>query len=294
MSAGLAPGAGSIGGALSLANANSIGTLDALDAAGNILIVNTGTMTLGGAVSAGSSLALITNGLLEGTGGSLAAATIALAPYDDGAIDLGGSTDAGLQLSHALVSALDPAAIVTIGAADGFNASSILTEGSVSFANTLLSLDSTGGITMDGTLDTTLLALSASSFISQASTSVLDVSTLTGIGYVSGNILLGGTNNSIAVLNGLAANGTINVQDAAALTVNGAVSAANITLAADGLDLASPISASIVELDSGGSLSQSSALYAGTLTGSVTRRCHSEQQRSTASPPWRISPPAAR
>ncbi len=141
-----------------------------------------------------------------------------------------------MQLSAALVSALDPAAIVTIGAADGFNASSILTEGSVSFANTLLSLDSTGGITMDGTLDATLLALSAGSFISQASTSVLDVSTLTGIGYVSGNILLGGTNNSIAVLNGLAANGTINVQDAAALTVNGAVSAGS-SLALSALDL---------------------------------------------------------
>ncbi len=263
-------GIGTAAGNIYLSGDNSIGTLNALNAAGDIVIVNTGTMTLGGAVSAGSSLALITNGLLEGTGGSLSAATIALAPYDDGAIDLGGSSDAGLQLSAALVSALDPAAIITIGAADGFNASSILTEGSVSFANTLLSLDSTGGITMDGTLDTTLLALSAGTGISQASTSVLDASTLTGIGYVSGNILLGGTNNSIAVLNGLVANGTINVQDAAALTVNGAVSAANITLAADGLDLASPISASIVELDSGGSLSQSSALYAGTLTGSVT------------------------
>ncbi|MDE2320294.1 MAG: hypothetical protein KGK02_11490, partial [Rhodospirillales bacterium] len=57
---------GSIGGALSLANANSIGSLGALSASGNIVLDNTGTITLGGAVSAGTSLALATNGLLEG------------------------------------------------------------------------------------------------------------------------------------------------------------------------------------------------------------------------------------
>ncbi|MDE1884134.1 MAG: filamentous hemagglutinin N-terminal domain-containing protein, partial [Rhodospirillales bacterium] len=54
---------GTAGGNVALAGANSIGTLGALGAAGNIVLDDTGTMTLGGAVSAGTSLALAANGL---------------------------------------------------------------------------------------------------------------------------------------------------------------------------------------------------------------------------------------
>ncbi len=284
---GLSSGTGSIGGALSLTSANSIGTLGVLDAAGNIVIDNTGTMVLGGAVSAGTSLALLTNGLLAG-GGSLSAGTIAITPYDNGAIDLGGSSVSGLQLSQSLVSELAGSAVVILGSAGGSQASSIFTEGAVSFANALVSLDSTGGLTqtgtltgttlglnaaslaLDGAVDATLLNLSASSGITQAGTGALHAATLAGIGSVTGNIVLDGA-NSITLLNGLDATGTINVQDGIAMDVNGAVSAAVITLAAAGLDLASQISAgTLAVLDSSGSLSQSGGgLNAGTLSGSI-------------------------
>ncbi|MBU6426097.1 MAG: filamentous hemagglutinin N-terminal domain-containing protein, partial [Rhodospirillales bacterium] len=79
---------GTAGGDISLVGTNSIDTLGALTATGNIVIDDAGTMTLGGAVSAGTSLALAANGLRPGTGGSLSAGTIALAPYNNGAIDL--------------------------------------------------------------------------------------------------------------------------------------------------------------------------------------------------------------
>ncbi|MDE2318617.1 MAG: filamentous hemagglutinin N-terminal domain-containing protein [Rhodospirillales bacterium] len=251
------------GSGIQLAGANSIGSLGALSASGNIVLDNTGTITLGGAVSAGTSLALATNGLLEGPGGSLSAATIALAPYSNGAIDLGGSSASGLQLSQALVSALNPAAEIILGNASGHAASSILTEGAVSFANALLSLDSTGGITQNGTLTGTTLDLnaasmalnglvnasqinlSASSAITQASTGALSVSTLSG---TAANLLLGGA-NTISTLNSLSATGTISLQDTAALNVNGNVAAgSSLALSAPGLTLASTLSSGRISL----------------------------------------------
>lgn len=262
----LTSGAGSIGGALSLANANNIGTLGALDAAGNILIGNTGTTTLGGAVTAGGTLALATNGLLEGAGGSLSASTIALAPFTGGVIDLGGGSVSGLQLAQSLIGALDPAATVILGEAGGHNAHSIVTEGSVSFANAVAMLDSTGGISeagtlsgttldlnganlaLDGVVNASLLNLSASSGISQASTGALNASTLAGVGSVAGNIALGGA-NSIGVLNGLSATGNINVQDSANLSVDGAVRAGNsLALSASNLTLTNTLSGADISL----------------------------------------------
>ncbi|MDE2240773.1 MAG: S-layer family protein, partial [Rhodospirillales bacterium] len=288
---GFGSGTGSIGGAVSLTNANNIGTLGALTATGNIVIDDAGTMTLGGAVSAGTSLALAANGLVAG-GGSLSAGTIALAPYDNGTVDLGGTAITGLQISQSLVNELDPAAVVVLGSAAGHAASSILTEGAVSFANALAALDSTGGITqtgtltgavtgttfdlnatsvaLDGVVNATLLNLNASGAVTQASTSALNLSTLAGTGTTSGNIVLGGANN-IGTLGALTATGNINLQDNAILNVKGAVSAAMITLSAAGLDLASQISASSLSvLDSSGSLNQSGGkLTVGTLSGSI-------------------------
>ncbi|MDE2391881.1 MAG: hypothetical protein KGL65_09770, partial [Rhodospirillales bacterium] len=276
---------GTAGGNVALAGANSIGTLGALGAAGNIVLDDTGTMTLGGAVSAGTSLALAANGLLAG-GGSLSAGTIALAPYNNGAIDLGGSAVSGLQLSQSLVSELDPAAVVILGSAAGHTANSIFSEGAVSFANALATLEGTGGISqtgtltghaitltgtslaLDGVVNATSLALAASGAISQASTGALDVTQLGGT--AGGNVSLAGANN-IGTLGALSATGTINLQDSTALDVAGAVSAAVITLAAAGLDLASQIStSSLAVLNSSGSLSQSGGkLTAVTLAGSI-------------------------
>ncbi|MDE2459376.1 MAG: hypothetical protein KGL20_09085, partial [Rhodospirillales bacterium] len=239
----------------------------------------------GGAVSAGTSLALAANGLLAG-GGSLSAGTIALAPYNNGAIDLGGSAVSGLQLSQSLVSELDPAAAVILGSAAGHTANSIFSEGAVSFANALATLEGTGGISqtgtlsghaitltgtslaLDGVVNATSLALAASGAISQASTGALDVTQLGGT--AGGNVALAGA-NSIGTLGALSATGTINLQDSTALDVAGAVSAAVITLAAAGLDLASQIStSSLAVLNSSGSLSQSGGkLTAVTLAGSI-------------------------
>ncbi|MBU6398592.1 MAG: hypothetical protein KJS74_10480, partial [Rhodospirillales bacterium] len=247
---------GTAGGNVALAGANSIGTLGALGAAGNIVLDDTGTMTLGGAVSAGTSLALAANGLLAG-GGSLSAGTIALAPYNNGAIDLGGSAVSGLQLSQSLVSELDPAAVVILGSAAGHTANSIFSEGTVSFANALATLEGTGGISqtgtlsghaitltgtslaLDGVVNATSLALAASGAISQASTGALDVTQLGGT--AGGNVALAGA-NSIGTLGALSATGTINLQDSTALDVAGAVSAgSSLALSAPTLTLANTL-----------------------------------------------------
>ncbi|WP_026439206.1 two-partner secretion domain-containing protein, partial [Acidocella facilis] len=100
-SAGLAAASlsGSAGASIALGGHNSIAALGSLSAAGDIAIESVATMTLNGPVSAGTSLALVTAGLLEGTGGSLAAGTIAIAPYNAGTLDLGGTAVAGLQLA---------------------------------------------------------------------------------------------------------------------------------------------------------------------------------------------------
>ncbi|MDE1896301.1 MAG: S-layer family protein, partial [Rhodospirillales bacterium] len=147
--------------------------------------------------------------------------------------------------------------------ANGHSASSIITEGAVSFANAMLSLDSTGGITQTGTLTGTtldfnaasmalnglvnasLLNLSASSAITQATSGALNTATLSGSG---SNILLGGA-NTISTLNALSATSTINLQDTAALNVNGAVSAgSSLALSAPGLTLANTLSAGHINL----------------------------------------------
>ncbi|MDE2239287.1 MAG: filamentous hemagglutinin N-terminal domain-containing protein, partial [Rhodospirillales bacterium] len=245
---------GTAGGDISLVGTNSIDTLGALTATGNIVIDDVGTMTLGGAVSAGttSSLALVANRLLAGSG-SLSAGTIALAPYNNGAVDLGGTAVTGLQISQALVNELDPAALVVLGSAAGHTANALVTEGTVSFANTLAALDSTGGIIQTGSLagttlslnaislalngdvNATLLNLNASAGITQASTSALNLIALAGTGSTSGSISLGGTNN-IGTLGALTATGNIVIDDAGTMTLGGAVSAGtSLALIANGL-----------------------------------------------------------
>ncbi|MGE4481451.1 beta strand repeat-containing protein, partial [Acidocella sp.] len=267
--------------------ANTIATLGDLDASQDLLISNRGTMTLDGAVSAGTSLALITDGLVEGHG-SLTADTIALAPYSGGVIDLGGSSVTGLQLSQALLNALDSTATVILGTAANVSAHSILSEGNVSFANQLTYLYSTGGITQNGTLTGTILNiegrsialdgqlsantlhLNASGTITQANTGIMDVSTLTGSG---DSILLTGNTNSIATLDGLTANGAIDVQDGTALRVAGTISAASsLDLTAPSLTLASTLTSPLMDLTADSIVDAGGAIDAGTGTVRIAPR----------------------
>uniref|UniRef100_UPI00047C9D88 beta strand repeat-containing protein n=1 Tax=Acidocella facilis TaxID=525 RepID=UPI00047C9D88 len=267
---------GSAGTSIALGGTNSIATLGSLSAGGDMLIANIGTMTLNGPVSAGTSLALVTAGLLEGTGGSLAAGTIAIAPYNAGGLDLGGTGLAGLQLSQALVSAFASGAVIRLGAADGATANSILSEGAVSFANALVALNSTGGLTqtgnlsannlaltgtslaLNGQINATALSLTASGAINQTGGNGLTLSSLSGSG---GSIALTGGANSIASVTGLTAAGGIAINDAGALSVAGGISAGStIALAAPTLDLGNTLISPHVSLtadtinDAGGAI----------------------------------------
>ncbi|EKM98057.1 hypothetical protein, partial [Acidocella sp. MX-AZ02] len=229
--------AGQIGGGLTLGGANSIATLASLSAGGDMLIANIGTMTLNGPVSAGTSLALVTAGLLEGTGGSLAAGTIAIAPYNAGTLDLGGTAVAGLQLAQALVSAFDSHAVVIIGAANGVRASSVYSEGNISFANALVTLTSSGAITQTGTLG--------------------------GQGFD----LAGGT----MALNGDISAGTFTADSTGGLSQSGTLSGTAVSLSGSSLGLDGSVEANTLTLQSAGAISQGAGakLNAASLTGSA-------------------------
>jgi hypothetical protein len=269
----LGSGGTTIGGDLLLANGNSIGTLGNLLASGNftldnagsltvagpvrastVTLVDNGTVTLGGLVQAtGGQAVLVADGLLEGVGGAVSVGsggTIAVAPFTSGGgIDLGGTAAGGLELSSLLLGALDPAGKIVIGSAGGFTAGSVFSEGALAFANPLLVLDATGGITqtgnlsgnaidlsgsslaLDGNLTATSLNLASSGGVTEPGGGVLNVGTLgSGGTTIGGVVALNGSANTVGTLGGFAAAGNFSLGDAAALVVDGPVTAPNITL----------------------------------------------------------------
>uniref|UniRef100_UPI0026366EFA beta strand repeat-containing protein n=1 Tax=Acidocella sp. TaxID=50710 RepID=UPI0026366EFA len=238
-------------GTLALANSTDLAITDTVSASGVSLAAN-GTLGISSVISAatGGDVALAAQAITV-NGGSIAAPSgiIALAPYGNGTLDVGGSTAGGLILSSALLGVLDTSAsVLNLGSADGYTASLAELEGTISLRPTL-NLSSTGQLIQSGKLNAPSVTLSAatpklngtiiasslslaSGNITQASTGALNVSNLSGSG---SSVQLLGTNN-ISALDGLSATGNIFIDDAGTMTLDGAVSAGtSLALAADGL-----------------------------------------------------------
>lgn len=269
----LGTGAGSIAGDLRLTGANSIAGLGMLVTGGTFVLDNTGalgitgpvsaavvsladngTITLGGAVSGTSGyVTILADGLLQATGGTVAApgGTIVIAPFTSGrSVDLGGTQANALDLSAALVGALDPTArLLAIG---GANTGSLLAEGNIAVNNPTLALAAAGpvsltgklagndillsgdGVSLNGTLAGTSVLLASAGTISQNQSGVLAVGTLTGSGVTGGDVSLAGTANAIGTLGHFSVSGDFSALDAGTLVVAGPVVANNITLTENG------------------------------------------------------------
>ncbi len=272
------------GSSVQLLGTNNISALDGLSATGNIFINDAGTMTLDGAVSAGTSLGLtapnltfvntvsggqisLTADSITDNGGAVHApgGMVSISPYTAGlAVDLGGNA-AGLDLSGTLLGAITAAAlnISTQG--------SIIAEGSAILATPLLSL-AANGITFSGTLNTPgTLALSSGAGVVSTATDHLNATTLLTNGVVSGDILLNQGNNSIGTLGSVAlSNGNLTLTDTSALLVSGPISANAINLSASSLTLDGHINTGTLALFASNGLSETGGtLDAATLTGSV-------------------------
>ncbi|MBU6449955.1 MAG: filamentous hemagglutinin N-terminal domain-containing protein, partial [Rhodospirillales bacterium] len=239
-------------GTLNLANNANLTVANTVSAADITLAAN-GTLGLHGTLAAGSggAVALVAAAITE-SGGSIAApsGTISIAPYNNGTLDVGGSTAGGLILSSALLGALDTSAsVLNFGSAAGHLASLAELEGNISLQPTL-AVDSSGrviqagtltgqaisltgtSLSLNGTVNGTALGLAASGAISQASTGALNISTLSGGG--SGIQLAGA--NSIGSLGALSASGNIVLDNTGTITLGGAVSAGtSLALATNGL-----------------------------------------------------------
>ncbi|GLR65643.1 hypothetical protein GCM10010909_03210 [Acidocella aquatica] len=265
-------------GNLVLDNAGSL-TVAGPVQANAVTLVDNGTVTLGGLLRAtGGQVALVADGLLEATGGAVSVGsggTIDIAPYiAGGVVDVGGTAAGGLELSSLLLSGLDPAGTLVIGSAGSFGAGSIYTEGLLILSNPALVLDAAGPITqtgiligkvidmsgsslaLDGGLEANTLNLASGGNITQPSTGELYVGTLSSGGTtIGGDVALNGSLNLVFTLGGFADAGNFNLVDAAALVVDGPVTARNIALS-DGSTSASSLAINgTLAVGSGGTIS---------------------------------------
>ena len=271
----LSSGGTTIGGDVALnGSLNSVLTLGAFAAAGNFSLVDAAPLAVAGPVSAtnislsdgsGSASSLAINGTLAaGSGGTISliansitssganlvapGGTVAIAPYTSGtAIDLGG-TAAGLDLGGALLDAVSGSTSLV----DINTTGSIATDGAVSVAAGALLL-SGNGVRFNGTLAVPgALELASTNGVTTAIGESLSAGTLLAGGAINGPVNMALGNNAIGTLGAFSLPGSdLALTSQTPLLVRGALNAGNITLNANGLTLASVISAaSAVTLDS--------------------------------------------
>ena len=271
----LSSGGTTIGGDVALnGSLNSVLTLGAFAAAGNFSLVDAAPLAVAGPVSAtnislsdgsGSASSLAINGTLAaGSGGTISliansitssgaslvapGGTVAIAPYTSGtAIDLGG-TAAGLDLGGALLDAVSGSTSLV----DINTTGSIATDGAVSVAAGALLL-SGNGVRFNGTLAVPgALELASTNGVTTAIGESLSAGTLLAGGAINGPVNMALGNNAIGTLGAFSLTGSdLALTSQTPLLVRGALNAGNITLNANGLTLASVISAaSAVTLDS--------------------------------------------
>ncbi|MCF3947486.1 beta strand repeat-containing protein, partial [Acidiphilium iwatense] len=241
------------GDALLNGTANTIDTLGAFNASGNIALDDTGTpLAIAGSLGAASAT-LIGDGLVFGApvsvAGILALASTGGITQTAGAIAAGTLTsDSGTITGGDVLLGDAGNAIATLGT---FNASGNFTlndpgtplaiTGSLGAASATLIGD---GLNFGGAASIAgLLALSSAAGITETGTGTISAGTLTSDGTIAGNALFGSTGNAIGTLGAFTATGNLLLQDGTDLNVAGALGAASIALIdAQALTLSSALS----------------------------------------------------
>jgi filamentous hemagglutinin family protein len=290
---------GAISGNVLLAGtANAIGTLAGFTAGGMISLLDAGSLNMTGTLAGSDvflvapTLALASAATLQaGAGGTLALAgdaislggadkllagggTIEIAPLTASTvIDIGGASAPGtLGLAGSLAGAFDTnASRIIIGdAAVGTQASGIRIDAPLNFGTSALVDLSTSGTIFDnsGNLTAGSLVFGAPGGFTQSSTAGIIAGLFGGDGSGAASVLLPGP-NTIGSLGSfaLSAGSTLTLIDAGTLTIAGAIDPAAVTLyGAAGLVIGTNVSATLLALGSGGTITQTGgSITAGTL-----------------------------
>jgi len=270
---------GHVAGGASLGNAaNAVGTLDAFTTGGDLSLVTTGALTIGGVVQAGvgKTLSLTSDSLTVAAGGALGlagpSASDRISLVMD-AISLSGTVDA---TTGSVAIAPRAATTLSIGGAG-------LSLGTADLANitagTLVLGSVDGGATRVGTLDLkTPFALPGGGALALFADTITQEGAATDIGLLTGaagTATLGTSGNGVAKLGAFTATTGFTLADAGALEVAGVVKAGStLALSAAGdvtLDPGASLGATLVSLTTtaGGNVLGSGLVTAGTLSGSV-------------------------
>ena len=210
---GAVAGASAGTGALRLANGGNLTLENTLSGTGatievaatnDVLALGSGAIVATLSAHGGGAVLLTADRIADIAGDSIAAGTVAIAPFSANAVSLAGTPGAYLLLDATLLSEI---------------ATGTLVVGSTTKANGI-SLD--GPFTLTGTLD-----LLTSGNITEPG-APLAVGTL--LGNAGGSIALGSTLNAIGTLGDMRAGPSLLVANGSALAVNGSLNAASVTL----------------------------------------------------------------
>jgi hypothetical protein len=204
-------GTGTISGALSLLNPNSISNLGNLIADGGIALNDLTPLDLAGFVTTAGSI------LLEGKGGITETGTL-----DAATLTTGATTYAGNVILDGS-NAIPDLASFTLAAGDklDFADTGFLAVTGTVFAP--IATITTGSLNLEGAIEGTFLALGAKGTLAE-STGSIAVSTLVSAGTVGGVVVLGNKNNKIGTLGAFSANANILLNDGEALSLTGLIS----------------------------------------------------------------------
>ncbi|MGC8530691.1 MAG: filamentous hemagglutinin N-terminal domain-containing protein [Acidiphilium sp.] len=263
---------GSIGGDLSLTGTNNIASIGALTDNATIYLTDSAPLTIAGTLDAQSAFltapSMAINGLVSAT------STLALASSsgvsEAGAIDAGLLTWSGAAGQNALLTGTNTIAILSNFGAPGAGTLAVrdngllMVDGSIDGAVASLvagTLDLAGAISVANSL-----AIGASSSVSEGGSVIAP--TLVGLGVIGGNVSLTGQNR-IGALGSFsqAPTATLDLIDASALTINGAVTGGSATLSAAGLNFTGAVSMpGTLALASSGGVAEDGSIAAGVLT----------------------------
>ncbi len=263
---------GSIGGDLSLTGSNNIGTIGAVTDNATIYLTDSVPLTIAGALDAQSAFltapSMAVNGLIS------VASTLALASSsgvsEAGAIDAGLLTWSGAAGQNALLTGTNTIGI--LGDFGGVGAGTLalrdngllMVDGLVDGAVASLvagTLDLAGAISVANSL-----AIGAVSSVSEGGSVIAPA--LVGLGVIGGNVSLTGM-NQIGALGNFSqdSTATLDLIDASALTINGAVTGGSATLSAAGLNFTGAVSMpGTLALASSGGVAEAGSIAAGVLT----------------------------
>jgi filamentous hemagglutinin family protein len=250
-----------IAGDIILLDANTIGTLGAINLTGNFALNDTGPLTIAGTLATPGLVRLENAASILETTGLIDAATF----------DTGGTTIGGNLILNNFNQIGTLGAVTAVTAFDLTDAANLKIAGTVFAPALFVSADN---IAIAGALNGTILTLASAGTISE-STGTIGVATLTGFGSIGGDADLTNANAIGTLTNFTMATGAVlDLTDNQTLTLAGTIVAPNASFTAPGLIFDGAINAGNVLALTGSSITTEGAdgdITAGTLTsnGSV-------------------------